>query len=157
MSSHTRQQQAVLVLRLLKVALSPWPHWNRRAWILSSPISSNSNIWVFFTRGWYGSKQLESNCFCVSNRAHNHNISAYCMYNFPLFAVLSFFHHCFFSPFSLVVIESNMGLSLSAAVLYSTVCCINDIHVDDKELLKAHVLPSWQTFLAWHKNTHVVT
>lgn len=111
----------------------------------------------FFTRGWYGSKQLESNCFCVSNRAHNHNISAYCMYNFPLFAVLSFFHHCFFSPFSLVVIESNMGLSLSAAVLYSTVCCINDIHVDDKELLKAHVLPSCQTFLAWHKNTHVVT
>lgn len=29
--SHATQQQAVLVIRLLALALSPWPCWNRRA------------------------------------------------------------------------------------------------------------------------------
>lgn len=61
------------------------------------------------------------------------------LYCFPLFVVLSFFILCLVSLFSLSIIESNMGLSLlhSAAVLYSTVCCISDILNGHQDLLEA--------------------
>lgn len=101
MSSHARQQQAVLVLGLLKVALSPWPQWNRRPWMLPSSVSSDSNIRLFFFM-CYILYIFECMLFCGS------------------FSVV-------FSLSPLVVTEWNKGLSLWPLIfhclLFQQYCC----------------------------------
>lgn len=102
MSSHARQQQAVLVLRLLKVALSPWPQWNRRAWILSSPFSSKRYIRFFKHKVW---------------RMSLYSVDVIITFHLPNVCIIS--HHlllylsvlCLFSLFFLAVIQISLGCS----------------------------------------------